>query len=95
MNAIRDRIYYGPVTFRRGSEPYMTISMAHAGRNPGVTIADVNLKLAWDVVTAIRVGNTGYAFITDPAGRLIAHPDMSLVLRNTDLSAGTEHLTIV
>ena len=84
---IRDKIYYGPVTFRRGSEPYMTIGMAHAGRNAGATIADVNLKLAWDVVTSIRVGNTGYAFITDPAGRLIAHPDMSLVLRNTDLSA--------
>jgi signal transduction histidine kinase len=85
--AVRDRIYYGPVTFRRGSEPYMTIAMAHAGRNAGVTIAEVNLKLAWDVVTAIRVGETGYAFITDPTGRLIAHPDMSLVLRNTNLAA--------
>jgi GAF domain-containing protein/CheY-like chemotaxis protein/HAMP domain-containing protein len=84
---MRDKIYYGPVTFRRGSEPYMTIGMAHAGRNPGATIADVNLKLAWDVVTSIRVGKTGYAFITDPKGRLIAHPDMNLVLRNTDLTA--------
>jgi signal transduction histidine kinase len=85
--AVRDKIYYGPVTFRRGSEPYMTIAMAHAGRNAGVTIAEVNLKLAWDVVTAIRVGETGYAFIIDPTGRLIAHPDMSLVLRNTNLTA--------
>jgi two-component system, NtrC family, sensor kinase len=82
----RDKIYYGPVTFRRGSEPYMTIGMSHAGGKPGATIADVNLKLAWDVVTSIRVGNTGYAYITDPAGRLIAHPDMSLVLRNSDLT---------
>lgn len=85
--ALRDKIYYGPVTFRRGSEPYMTIAMAHAGRNPGVTIAEVNLKFAWDVVTAIRIGETGYAYIVDPTGRLIAHPDMSLVLRNTDLAA--------
>ena len=82
---IRDKTFYGPVTFRRGSEPYMTIGIAHAGRTPGATIADVNLKLAWDVVTSIHVGNTGYAYITDPDGRLIAHPDMSLVLRNTDL----------
>ena len=84
---MRDKIYYGPVTFRRGSEPYMTIGLAHGGRTPGATIADVNLKLAWDVVTSIRVGKTGYAFITDPAGRLIAHPDMNLVLRNTDLTS--------
>ena len=81
------RVWYGPVTFRRGSEPYMALAMAHAGRNPGATITDVNLKLIWEVITAIRVGGTGYAFVTDTAGRLIAHPDMSLVLRETDLSA--------
>ncbi|WP_198376807.1 sensor histidine kinase [Neoroseomonas rubea] len=81
------RVWYGPVTFRRGSEPYMAVAMVHAGRNAGVTIAEVNLKLIWEVITAIRVGGTGYAFVTDTAGRLIAHPDMSLVLRETDLSA--------
>jgi len=81
------RVWYGPVTFRRGSEPYMALAMAHAGRNPGATIAEVNLKLIWEVITGIRVGGTGYAFVTDTAGRLIAHPDMSLVLRETDLSA--------
>ncbi len=84
--ALRDRIWYGPVTFRRGSEPYMAIGIGHVGRNAGATIAEVNLKLVWDVVTAIRVGETGYAFVTDLRGRLIAHPDMSLVLRDTDLS---------
>jgi signal transduction histidine kinase len=81
------RVWYGPVTFRRGSEPYMALAMAHAGRNPGATIAEVNLKLIWEVITSIRVGGSGYAFVTDTAGRLIAHPDMSLVLRETDLSA--------
>ncbi len=84
--ALQSRVWYGPVTFRRGSEPYMALAMAHAGRNPGATIAEVNLKLIWEVITGIRVGGTGYAFVTDTAGRLIAHPDMSLVLRETDLS---------
>lgn len=85
--ARENRVWYGPVTFRRGSEPYMALAMVHAGRNPGATIAEVNLKLIWEVITGIRVGGTGYAFVTDTAGRLIAHPDMSLVLRDTDLSA--------
>jgi two-component system NtrC family sensor kinase len=80
------RIWSGPVTFRRGSEPYMAIAMLHAGRVPGATIAEVNLKLIWEVITAIRVGGTGYAFVTDRSGRLIAHPDISLVLRDSDLS---------
>ena len=86
VRAVADRVWYGPVYFQRGSEPYMTLSIAHSGRDPGVTSASVNLKLIWDVITAIRVGEAGYAYVTDLAGRLVAHPDMSLVLRGTDLS---------
>ncbi|MGH1571862.1 sensor histidine kinase [Methylobacterium sp. P31] len=84
--ALKDKTWFGPVYFRRGSEPYMTVSVAHAGRDPGVTVAEVNLKLIWDVVSAIRIGENGYAFVTTSTGRLIAHPDLSLVLRDTDLS---------
>ncbi|SDN14924.1 Signal transduction histidine kinase regulating C4-dicarboxylate transport system [Methylobacterium phyllostachyos] len=84
--ALKDKVWFGPVYFRRGSEPYMTVAVAHAGRDPGVTVAEVNLKLIWDVVSSIRNGETGYAFVTTSTGRLIAHPDLSLVLRDTDLS---------
>ena len=86
LGAQAARVWSGPVTFRRGSEPYMAIAMLHAGRVPGATIAEVNLKLIWEVITTIRVGGTGYAFVTDRTGRLIAHPDISLVLRDSDLS---------
>ena len=84
--AVAEKIWFGPVEFRRGSEPYMTIALAHVGKQPGVTVADVNLKLIWDVISAIRVGDKGYAFVVDGKGRLIAHPDLSLVLRDTDFS---------
>ena len=83
--AVANKVWYGPVYFRRGSEPYMTLSIAHSGRNPGVTSAGVNLKLVWDVITSIRVGEAGYAYVTDANGKLVAHPDMSLVLRGTEL----------
>ncbi|MEA3059457.1 MAG: hypothetical protein QOE50_869, partial [Sphingomonadales bacterium] len=79
-------IYYGPVYFRRESEPYMTLAMAGARRDAGVSVAEVNLKFIWDVVSQIKVGKKGQAFVIDSRGRLIAHPDISLVLRNTDLS---------
>jgi signal transduction histidine kinase len=84
--AVAEKIWFGPVEFRRGSEPYMMIALAHVGKQPGVTVADVNLKLIWDVISAIRVGDKGYAFVVDGKGRLIAHPDLSLVLRDTDFS---------
>jgi signal transduction histidine kinase len=84
--AVAKKVYYGPVYFRRESEPYMTLAMAGARRDAGVSVAEVNLKFIWDVVSQIKVGKHGQAFVVDSRSRLIAHPDISLVLRNTDLS---------
>src|SRR3984957_1302422 len=84
--AVAHKVYYGPVYFRRESEPYMTLSLAGTRRDTGVSIAQVNLKLIWDVVSKIKVGEHGHAYVVDADGRLIAHPDISLVLRNTDMS---------
>lgn len=84
--AVANGVYYGPVYYRRESEPYMTISAAGARRDNGVAIAEVNLILLWDLVSAIKVGETGVAYVVNGEGGLIAHPDNSLVLRNTNLS---------
>src|SRR5215204_5097908 len=80
------RVWFSPVYFRKQSEPYMTLAVARDGRNSGVTVAEINLKLIWDVITALKTGQGGYAYVVDGSGRLIAHPDISLVLRDTDLS---------
>ena len=84
--AVARKVYYGPVYFRRESEPYMTLSLAGTRKDAGVSIAEVNLKLIWDVVSKIKVGERGQAYVVGAQGRLIAHPDISLVLRNTDMS---------
>src|ERR1700751_4976353 len=84
--AVAHKVYFGPVYFRRESEPYMTLSLAGTRRDTGVSIAQVNLKLIWDVLSKIKFAGHGRAYVVDGAGRLIAHPDISLVLRNTDMS---------
>ncbi len=84
--AVAHKIYYGPVYFRRESEPYMTLAMAGARRDAGVSVAEVNLKFIWDVVSQIKVGERGQAYVIDAESRLIAYPDISQVLRNTDMS---------
>jgi signal transduction histidine kinase len=90
IQGMSGRTYYGPVYFRKESEPYMTIAMRWRGPGGGVTVADLNLKLVWDVVAQIKVGQQGYAYVVDPSGILIAHPDISLVLQKTDLSRLTQ-----
>ncbi|HEU0218411.1 MAG TPA: GAF domain-containing protein, partial [Stellaceae bacterium] len=86
IEARAHKVWFSPVYFRKESEPYMTLAMARAGRNAGVTVAEVNLKLIWDVITAMKIGQGGYAYVVGNHGRLIAHPDISLVLRDTDFA---------
>jgi signal transduction histidine kinase/CheY-like chemotaxis protein len=86
ITAMASKVYFGPVVFREESEPYMTLAIAGARRDYGLIVAEVNLKFIWEVVSQITVGQRGEAYVVDGEGRLIAHPDISLVLRNTDLS---------
>lgn len=84
VGARTDRPWFGPVTFRRNSEPYMTVTVTGNRVAAGVAVAEINLKLILDVVASIRVGETGQAFVLDRPGKLIAHPDISLVLRGAE-----------
>jgi signal transduction histidine kinase/CheY-like chemotaxis protein len=86
VQAMANKFYYGPVYFVDGSEPYMAIAVAGTGHDHGVIVGQVNLKFIWEVVSQIKPGTRGYAYVVDSGGRLIADPDISLVLRNTDLS---------
>jgi signal transduction histidine kinase len=87
LEAKSGKIYFSPVYFRKESEPYMTIAMAGSGQDAGVSVAEVNLKFIWDVVSQIKIGKAGFAYVVDSRGTLIAHPDISLVLQKTALSS--------
>ena len=85
-NARPGQTWFGPVYFRKETEPYMSIAVRSGGESGPVTVADVNLKFIWDVVTRIRIGQKGKAYVVDGTGHLVADPDIGLVLRKTDLS---------
>jgi signal transduction histidine kinase len=87
--ALKGQPDYGPVYFVQNSEPYMTIAYPieqFAGTVIGVLQAEVNLKLVWDIVSNIRTGEGGYAYVVSRSGDLIAHRDISLVLQRRNLA---------
>jgi signal transduction histidine kinase len=84
QGARRGKAFFGQVYFIRESEPYMTVAVPierFAGDVVGVLVAEVNLKYIWEVVSRIKVGQAGYAYVVSREGDLIAHPDISLVLQ--------------
>ena len=87
LGAKSGRTYFSPVRFHNDSEPYMTIGVPSGNVPVEVTVAEVALRAIWDVISQIRIGRSGYAYVVDSRGHLIAHPDVSLVLQMRDLSA--------
>ena len=64
----------------------MSLAARGSGKKGDVTIAEINLNSSATSLSRIRVGKEGYAYVVDTDGRLVAHPDLALVLRKTDLS---------
>jgi signal transduction histidine kinase len=87
--AKKGRSFIGPVYFARGSEPYNSIAVPierFAGDLMGILWAKVNLKYIWEIIRGVKVGEAGYAYIVTRSGDLVAHPDLSLVLRRQNLA---------
>ena len=56
--ALAHKLWFSPVYFRNGSEPYLTMAVARAGHDAGVTVAEVNLKFVWGVISPMKMGRT-------------------------------------
>jgi signal transduction histidine kinase/CheY-like chemotaxis protein len=81
------KVYFSPVHFRNESEPFMTMAVPADTSAFEIITAEVSLRAMWDVVSRIKVGSVGFAYVVDAQGRLIAHPDLGQVLKGRDLSA--------
>ena len=58
----------------------------YPGKYVGVLEAEVNLGSVWNEVLQARIGKEGFTYVVDASGRVIAHPDKRLVLRQADMS---------
>ena len=84
--------YYSPVRFDQDTgDPQMLISIPlhdiRSAEIEAVLIANIRLKELWEMVTSLPIGESGIAYLLTESGRVIAHPNPSLVLRGTTFSA--------
>ena len=86
LAAARTGRHTGRVYFQDGSEPYVTLALRGPSTRQGGVVADVNLKLIWDIVAATRIGQAGRMLLVDGDGRLISHTDIGQALRRADVT---------
>ncbi|HQE91225.1 MAG TPA: GAF domain-containing protein [Anaerolineae bacterium] len=86
----RGERYIGPIYVDEAtSEPLLVMAVPARdvfGDFRGVLLAEVNLKFMWDLVGALKVGETGLAYVVDRQGNLIAFGDVSRVLQSENVS---------
>jgi len=82
---LKGQNYISPVYIDNDtSEPLVAIAVPVKnvfGDIQGTLVAEVDLKFMWDLVDQLKVGQTGYAYVVDNKGNLIAFGDTSRVLR--------------
>jgi class 3 adenylate cyclase len=66
-------ISYAPAFFRE-QRPLMSIALSHSGSDASaaVTVAEIDLRLLSDFLGDAEVGKTGFAYVIDPRGRVLA-----------------------
>lgn len=84
------QVTYSEVYRPDGSEPHMNITLSSRGERTGIVDVQVDIRRIHETVAAIRIGQAGIAFVVDERRRLIAHPDMSLALRQMTITPPAE-----
>jgi signal transduction histidine kinase len=82
------KIYYSSISFSKVTgepvlETYAPIVDLRTQEPKEVLVAEMKLKFLWHLVSTIKIGNNGTAYLTDSNGRIIVHPNRSIVLKNT------------
>jgi class 3 adenylate cyclase/HAMP domain-containing protein len=74
IEATTQRVGYSPAHFEGNppTQPFMSISVAHAGFKAGVTIADIDLGFLSDYLDDNDVGKNTLAYMVDPRGVVLA-----------------------
>ena len=87
-------VYYGSILIdEKTGEPFYSMGIPivdlRSGKTSGVLVAKIRLHAAWELLTNIRVGEGGRAYIIDSLGRVVSHKNRSLVLKGASVEKKT------
>jgi adenylate cyclase len=70
-------VTYAPVFFRE-QQPFMSIAVAHSGRDAGASVAEIDLGFLSGYVDEAQAGKVGTAYVVDSNGVLLASTDKNV-----------------
>ena len=88
IRPMEGEIYLSSVYTSEESVPFVTVGLPMRpapDQIAGVLLAELSLIEIRDIVAEIKAGVSGQTYLVDSRGYLIAHPDIGLVLKETNL----------
>ncbi len=82
------QIYIGPVDYQKYGVPFVDIAVPVTdtqGNFVASLLSRTDLTALWNPVIGLRIGQTGYVYITDQTGQLLAYRDLKLVKSGLNL----------
>jgi signal transduction histidine kinase len=79
--------YFGAVYFR-DNDPYITVAVPiepFPGEFAGVLQAEASLTDVLELVSAVKLGRAGYAYVVARSGELVAHPHIRLLFQKRNV----------
>jgi signal transduction histidine kinase/CheY-like chemotaxis protein len=76
---------YGPIFVRDQTEPYVALALKTQQGNETLA-AEISVRFIDDLLAKLSIGKAGRAYVVDLNGRLLAHPDLRTLLRESDVS---------
>ena len=86
------KTYIGSVDYAEFGVPFVRIAVPVTDRDgnfKGTLLAITDLTALWRPIINLKVGETGYVYITDASGQLLAYKDLQLVQSGFKLTGST------
>jgi putative nucleotidyltransferase with HDIG domain len=89
---IKENIHFSKIHNTGFGEPWITVTVPvkNGTRVKGWLSEDISLKGFWHSITGIHLGEKGYIFVVDENGKVIAHPDWSVVIKGANLKTSPQ-----
>lgn len=82
--------YYGEITIAEDEQPYLVVAIS--APNASVIVARVNMSVLWDLLADSGFGENGLAYIVDHRGRIIAHTNHTVAIKESTITERAEWL---
>lgn len=87
------RTYVGQVQLSADKDPYLILALPTP--DGGAVAARLRVDMLWQVMSEIRFGRTGQAYVINQRGEVVAHPDPEVVLARTTIAGKPEQQAIL